>query len=382
MRKVLTVFMLVLICAGALFAGDFGFVLGGVSQHPEILMGLLPSYAYVGGSYNGLNLIEGDKTSIQLLVGGGYVQRKLWQNPVTGEVINSKPLVYDVLDFDWSLRFAQGFLESPVGGKDLITVTAAYEGELEFARDSLAAGKERKNNTTDIIQTLDQFLGGSYSGAIYPELNGNRQFLGTQFSLSLKVDAMEDTIQRNNGVILQADVKWGPGLLNKAFDGYADYFGASASIIGAYTVFAYEDYFTITLVDRANFGYLAGKAVPAFMQGPDSLGRKVRGFNTYTYNTEFTAVNNFDIRLCGPDIGIDGIAPRVNLFFDVGYGWGNLLNTEIQQKNLIMSTGVQGTFCFFDFIDLGYQVAYLIEGSKYTSGADRLSTSFTFFLDF
>ena len=47
-----------------------------------------------------------------------------------------------------------------------------------------------------------------------------------------------------------------------------------------------------------------------------------------------------------------------------------------------MSTGVQVTVSFFDFIDLGYQVSYLFSGNKFTDGEKRVVGNFTFFLDF
>ena len=47
-----------------------------------------------------------------------------------------------------------------------------------------------------------------------------------------------------------------------------------------------------------------------------------------------------------------------------------------------MSTGVQLTISFFDFIDLGYQVAYLFNGNKLSEGDSKIVGSFTFFLDF
>lgn len=390
MKKILLILLIAVMCFSSLFAADWHFVFGDLSQHPEIVWGFLPSYLDAGVGYTGISLLEGNVTDFQVLVGGGYNQRKLWQNPINGYIIYDNPLIYDVIDFDWSLRFAQGFFSSPVGDKDLVTITLAYNGQYESSVDSMVAGKEKFNGVNSTVKTIDEFFEG-YDGDInpniYPELNGDKKFLGTQLAAYLKIDAMEDSIHENNGFLAKASLFWGPKALNSSLDGYADYISFRADGIGAYTLYDYKhndkSWFSVVLIDRANFSYTGGDAIPAFIQGPNSLGRKVRGFNTYTYNTAFSVVNNFDIRLAGPDLGIHGIAPRINIFFDMGYGWGELNNSSISKENFIASTGVQGTITFFDFIDLGYQIAYLIQGTNYAKGSEnRLVGSFTFFLDF
>lgn len=388
-RKLLCLLCLVFLAISSTFASNWHFVFGDAVQHPEIVWGFLPAYINAGIGYNGVSFMEGDTTDFQLLLGAGYSQRKLWQDPVTGSVIRQDPLIYDVWDFDWSLRFVQGFAENPMNqGSDLLTLTFAYNGQFEMAKDSMAAGKDRLNGVKSPVKTIDEFFATAnrVDNRIYPEINGDGQFLGTQFAAYMKLNAMEDNIHENNGFIGKLNLLWGPKALNRALEGFADYFSIRADAIGAYTLYNYEkegkSWFSISIVDRVNFGFVSGDAIPAFIQGPESLGRKVRGFNNYTYNTKYTVVNNFDLRLAGPDMGISGLAARVNIFFDMGYGWGELNNTNEKQENFLCSTGVQGTISFFDFIDLGYQVAYLISGDKFTNGSDRFVGSFTFFLDF
>ena len=303
----------------------------------------------------------------------------------SGEVKKEDPIVYDVLETDWILRFVQGFGDSSVAGKDLLTITAGYEGKLEFALDSMVKGQTRNNGIQSVIRSLDDRI-GTYDGDIYPDLRGNRTALGSVLALQLKYDEMDDRMTTTDGFVAKADLKWAPSFLNGALDGKADYYSLTLNAVAAKTVFAYsengKDMFTITLVDRGNVNWTDGSMVPVWAQGPVSLGRKVRGFNTWTYNTQFTAVNNFDVRFAGPNLGVKGIFPRVNLFYDIGYGCGKYFNTQISEGNFLMSTGVQVTVSFFDFIDLGYQVAYLFSGEKFSEGTKKVVGSFTFFLDF
>lgn len=384
-KKIMVTAVVLLLAVTSVFAAPLRFVFGDLGQHPEILMGFLPSYLLAGAGYRPVELIEGDVTEIQLLAGLGYNQRKVWQDYLSGKVVKEDPIVYDVLETDWILRFVQGFGDSSVAGKDLLTITAGYEGKLEFALDSMVKGQTRNNGIQSVIRSLDDRI-GTYDGDIYPDLRGNRTALGSVLALQLKYDEMDDRMTTTDGFVAKADLKWAPSFLNGALDGKADYYSLTLNAVAAKTVFAYsengKDMFTITLVDRGNVNWTDGSMVPVWAQGPVSLGRKVRGFNTWTYNTQFTSVNNFDVRFAGPNLGVKGIFPRVNLFYDIGYGCGKYFNTQISEGNFLMSTGVQVTVSFFDFIDLGYQVAYLFSGEKFSEGTKKVVGSFTFFLDF
>ena len=387
-KKILAVLFVLFVGISLLSAGSTRFVFAGLTQHAEIVKGFFPSYLMGGAGYSGISFLEGNKTEFQVLFGAGYNQRKLWQNPIDGSIIYEDPIIYDVVDLDWAFRLAQGFGDSPVGGKDLLTVTLSYEGQYEVAVDSLAKGKIRSNGGEFFVGSLDSYgVGDSYSGSIYPELNGDGRFLGAQLALSFKLDGMTDTIHTNDGFLVKADMKWGPKAMNSTLDGYADYFAISADIINAKTLYTFDrngkTMLSIVLIDRLNGSYVTGDSIPAFIQGPNSLGRKVRGFNTYTYNTAFSCVNNFDIRFAGPFVGLDGVAPRVNLFFDIGYGTGKVMNTANVNSNVLSSFGFQAAATFFDFCDLGYQIAYLINGDNYAKGVGtNIAGSVTFFLDF
>lgn len=388
-KTLLTTILVAILAISTLGAADFELVFGSptIDQHPEILIGFVPTAAKLGVGYTGLNLIEGNETQLALIAGGGYVQRKVWQKPTNGKVQAYDPIVYDTANVEWELRFSQGFLQSPVEGKDLLTLSASYLGRWDYNKDSMVVGQSRDNGRPYYIRTLDSYLeSASYSGDIYPDLRGNAQHLGTAFQLQLKLDMMDEQKMYSNGLLSTFEAKYAPLALNSALDGVADYYSLTLNTVIAYSPYQIigndgQHWFSITVVDRINLNWTDGSAVPVYAQGPVSLGRKVRGYNTWTYNTQFTAVNNFDIRFAGPDWYT--IFPRVNLFIDAGYGCGDLFNTDYFKSNMLASAGIQVTVSFFDFIDLGYQIAYLFTGSKYTEGPDvNVTGSFTFFLDF
>ncbi len=386
--KKLLVFLLVLVISISLFAGDVHFVFGDVKQHPDILAGFIPSYTLLGVGYYMPPFIEGNTTDVRLLVGEGYTQRLMWLDEESGENNydngvwdKSSALRFNVWQNEVSLRFLQGFLKSSVEGKDLLTLTLSLNGRYERYYSS------SKFLFMDIHGNLDDVIAEDYSGKIYPELNGRRDFLGLELALSLKFDMMEDTLHTNDGFWARIDFKYGPEALNSLASGHAGYHSLVFNAVGAKTLYNIKNeggasMFSISVVDRAYASYASGTAVPSFVSGPVSLGRNVRGFNTYTYATEFTLVNSFDIRLAGPDVGVRNVAPRVNFFIDCGYGWGKVFNTERSEKNFLASTGIQMTLSFFDFIDLGYEVNYiLVDRNKYTQPG-KVTTNVTFFLDF
>lgn len=388
-KKLIIMLVALIAAVSSLSASDWHFWGKDLDQHPEILIGFCPTYLYGGVGYTGFEILPGHTTDIQLMAGAGYVQRKLFQDPETGESkfdLETGPIIYDLVQVDWALKLVQGFWDSPVEpGDDLLNITIAYEGKFEGAMDSMKVGAWRKNWENLPILTLDEYVG--HDSSVYPDLKGNHQYLGTNLNLGFELDLMTDDIETNDGVLLNLDIDWAPLALNSALDGEADFYSIVFNAVGAKTLYQYQTgekhWFSISLVDRFNINWTSGDMVPVYAQKQGSLGRKVRGYASYSYNSELTIVNNLDLRFTSPAIGVDGLYIRLNLFFDMGYGAGRFYNSEYRQDNqFIASTGAQITFTIFDFIDIGYQVAYLINGVNYAKGPSHFSSSFLFFLDF
>lgn len=377
MKRLLTILLVfVMILTGAFASGPtFRFVFGDLDQHPEILIGFCPTYLLLGFGAD-FHFVENNTSEFQVLVGGGYNQRMVFQDPSNGTpfytVSDGRGITYDTAQGDLFLRFNQGFMN------DLLVLRASIETQYEANLNSFMDGKN------DPLKTQ---LRTGYE-KFYPDLAGNSQFLGTSLALRLTYDDMEDTLFTNDGILAYVEAKVAPYFLNQWLDGTANYYSLTANAVFAKTLYNYStedaDWLSIVLIDRVNVNWTDG-SVPVNAQGPVSLGRKVRGYNTYSYGTEFSVVNNFDIRFSGPAIGLDGLRPRINLFFDMGLGAGNYFNTSIKPAdgvNFLCSTGGQITISIFDFIDLGYEVAYIFTGEKLTKPGDRVVTRFTFFLDF
>ncbi len=420
MKKLLTVSLLILFALSLVFAGDFKFLFTELDQHMDLLSGFLPTLITIGESYEGLELMDGNLTQIQATIGGGLSSRALFRNPRTGEALSvfdfdredlrDNALLFDAWQIRWNLKFLQGFGDSWVPNKDLITVYAGYEGRWEKYVDylltkgiSLPKNKENLKylgstyNGSDAkspVQTIDEWFDlhndpeitpegfTRNDSSVYPDMAGDSQNF-TSFYTGVVLNTMMDDNYNMKGAKAEIKFQFAPGFANKA----ASYYSATLNAVGGYTLFRIQqpsgyNLFSVSLKDRLNFNWTDGEKVPVYASSPVSLGRKVRGFNTNSYATNFTVVNNFDIRLAGPEAKMNELFPRINLFFDAGYHAGNCFNTKIKESNFLCSTGFEAEMCFWGICDIGIQYSYLIHGNNLREPKNNLIMGATFFLDF
>ncbi len=133
-----------------------------------------------------------------------------------------------------------------------------------------------------------------------------------------------------------------------------------------------KNLYSIVLADRLNISGVFGSSIPLSVQQTTSLGSKVRGFGTFQFPTDYSVANQFDLRFNGPEPFFSGLFPRMVLFFDIGYGWGELYNTSLPESGLIASAGVSVTFAVRSYMDIGYEMAYLLTGENYEYPGARM----------
>jgi hypothetical protein len=202
---------------------------------------------------------------------------------------------------------------------------------------------------------------------------------------------MEDTIFTQDGYSAELSYTYAPSLSFST----SDFYSAILDIQFAKTLYTLKaardgrNILSLVLVDRLASSYTDGESVPTSYQSKVALGNKVRGFAGYTYNTNFNVVNNLDLRVGTFEISEYSplvFLPRFNFFLDTGYAAGNYLNSNVEidaADGFLMSTGLQATIDIADMVDLGYQIAYLINGSNLSKDAGTsLVGSITFFLMF
>ena len=84
MKKILFILLIFAFVISGVFAGNVYYAFGDIGQHPDILLGFFPSYAYMGVGVKLPQLSEDNTTDIQVLAGSGYLQRLLWQDKDNG----------------------------------------------------------------------------------------------------------------------------------------------------------------------------------------------------------------------------------------------------------------------------------------------------------
>lgn len=390
MKKVLSV-LLVLLCIGFAFAGSFKPYLKTLDLHPAVLGGFLPTYIGVGGDYV-FQLPNGDTAHIDISGAGGVTERMLFQQPTDGQYLelgSDNIQLMDVTSFEWDIKAIYEYGQ-------YLSFTVGYRGLEESRSDSMIItgklwpknqSKERwlggyqKRYPDTIENWLKNGFGATTSTTVYPELDKKSSLFTTLYT-EVKYNDMIDTMVANDGFLAQFKLDCTPRLLN--ID--ADVYSFNVDLVVAKNLLDKRfanglNLFAISIIDRIDINYTFGSMVPSYFQAPVSLGRKIRGFNTGSYASTFTAVNNFEVRFSSPE-PIRGVFLRTDFFFDCGCGYGKLFNADFNANNILISTGVQEMIDYNDAFDLGIQAAYLLKGNNATNPLNPLQVSATFFLDF
>lgn len=364
-KKLLITMLIASLVTGTLFAGDFSFKFGHLAQRPGYLGGIVPTYLNVGVGYDGISLIEGNKTEFQFYQGLGFTQRNLLQSKTDGSPIaaGTTSTIANLFSTDSTLNFHQGFLED-----DCLTANIGIKGAYEMVYD-------------------DSVIPNS---TVYPDLTEKSNLYNWLIG-SVKYDKMVDNIFTQDGYSGELEFAYAPSFTNST----SDFYSAILELQFAKTLYTLEsardgrNILSLVLVDRFATSYTNGSSVPTSYQSKVALGYKVRGFSAYSYNTNFNVVNNLDLRVSTFEITDYPpflYLPRFNFFLDTGFAAGNFLNSNVSidaADGFLMSTGLQATVDISDMVDLGYQLAYLINGENLTKeSGTSLVGSITFFLMF
>ena len=272
----------------------------------------------------------------------------LWQHPVSGVLLSSSPLVFDLLQFDWTIGIKQN-----LGSKQNIFL--GYRGSYEQALDSMVEGDVLDSGT---VLGIDPWFSSYGGNTHYGKLSG----IGTNISLSYSYNQEEELF---DGLAFESSLFLGPKLLNTN----ASYLAFTAEGAGALMIYQELDekqhnLYSIILRDNLQFTYTLGSHIPVLVLQETSLGSMVRGYGSGQYPLDGALANRFSLCFNGPEPFAKGFYPRLVLFFDVGYGFGQLVNASVSSSAFLASTGVSVTYSLLSYMDIGYQMAYLMEESN------------------
>jgi len=224
MKRSILVGFLVCILVTTIAAAEFTFKFGDLDHHEDIAGGFLPTLATFEADYAGFNFIPEQTTELAIIAGGGYTQRRVWQD-ATAVVDENNAYTYDVLQFQWNGYLQQGFGKSSIGTQDLLTAYVGYEGRYESNVTAFGTA-EGFENTTTVFADLT-------NGVAYPDLKGNHQFLSTVLALGVRLNMMDNKPISPHGLTADFSIRLAPRFLNSALGGEANYFSTTLRALGA-----------------------------------------------------------------------------------------------------------------------------------------------------
>lgn len=367
-KRIVLVLLIAALLTAPLAAGEIGFVLDEFDVNGDFLFGFFPTFLTAGADYMGLELLDGQSTDLKFITGGGWTQRQLWRD-AAGEVLSytdsaaadadADMRTFNVITAEWKVLLEQGLFWSDTTYDDLITLQLGYLGRFE-------SYLENKDGT-------DSYFFDSLS-LVYQESD---QLISNTLTMGVKLETSVSNMVSKRGMDLEVSADYAPQwLLNDALlESTVDYFSVKGVFTGYLPVYEllsdeYLNVVSVFLADRIRVDYVEGDAVPVYAQKKSSLGYKMRGFESYSYATSITAVNNFDVRVTGPEVLVPGLFPRAALYVDLGYYGGDYPGPAAQEDSgLLASAGAEVAFSIFDFLNFGIRGNYAFVGDTLT-GSD------------
>lgn len=363
MKKTPLLLAMILILTIPVFADEFKFKFDGIETNPEILFNFFPTYIRLGVSYDGIELIEGNTTEIIFIGSGGYGHVNLWTDA------NGIPIDPDSVDIeDNAFIDQQSYNNILLGGE--LRLKQFLNPLIPVRRGDLSVYGEYGLAWMHPLENGDGSIGLEASERVYPDRDGvlwNTVFVG------IILEAIEKAAAPD-GYQVEIKAAFAPLFLGNTFLGTTSFTRLEASVFYYRTLIEKtqkngRNLFALYLADHALANVVLGEAVPQRVQKPVSLGDHVRGFEDNSFGTLFTAVNNFEVRLAGPEIFAKNIYPRMHVFFDVGTYAGEYHNTGYPESGVIASAGFEVLLTVLNLVHVGYRGSIPLKGRNMAGSA-------------
>jgi len=354
------------------WAAAFEFGFNGV-RFNGVLLGAVPVPA---GADIELRLpLAGNGLFFSLRLAGGYEDRQILRNPLTGAPVVEPLAVDDEYWFNWPngqvdtgllLRRGAQTLQSP---------------KIEFF--ALARGRY-ESNASD--RTDSHFLDAN-------------SLVGLSGLAGVGIDTVTKEASRmKHGYAGELSLEYGPGFLG--FAGGQDFYRANLTLEGYLPLLSAgtDDRNAISVYAGGYLtgDYAGGSSVPLYVLTSfggrmlrDGLGDSIRGYQSWGYEAAVKAEASVDLRVVGPALfGVLGLRPIAYLFGDAGY-YAGLYNCSsvLDKDGLILSTGGGLALGILDFAYLGVRAGYKFPIDDplydyYFPAGDRFFWGITFMLHF
>lgn len=350
-------------------------------QIDEMGNGIFPVSFYVTYDVTEFNFIEDYATKMTFDLNGGYDERDVFQDPITGledwcdnydEVENSTYLdsEYGAVFTGWEMKFTQPLpISEKIPGK--ISAWASVAGHYEQAIEALEIYREDDpyDNNDAFFSLIAEEDDDVYFYGI-PELNGNRYLYDSTLNIGSIYKHKISGISITHELSLKVAPTW--------FFNNLDYFGGSTSytrldseltLSKSLYKSSYDDFFSdskfrlfsITIMDELDYRYLNGTAVPMYISDYSNLHHDVN--------------NKLSLNFYGPQIFAKDWYPKLQLYYYTDFRWGKLNNLDPQYDDeynsgeLSNKIGGYIDMRILGIIHFGYQIYYEIEDADLTNEA-------------
>lgn len=337
--KTTSILLFLLLIGNPLFSiSPTGNVLS-IGQSSEIGRNIFPISSYISYDVYDFKFIENYPTNMTFDIKGGYGNRSISQDPITGlakwstEYDNKANTEFFDEDQDfsrygsvytgWQMKFTQPLPISEKIEGDL-TSWISVAGHYEQAIDKFIDYRSPISGKTSFMEHLETKYSSEHFFGI-PELNGNRYLHDFSLNLGSFYKSSIKDIPYTVSLTGNLAPRW---LLNNfsAYDAKSNYFQITPSFSISKSLYRenYKDLFNgssfrlfeFTISNSLSYRYLNGTAVPQYKI---SYGNVRHDIN-----------NTFALNFYGPQVLAADCYPYLKLYYNADFSWGKLNNLDPQ----------------------------------------------------
>ena len=350
----------------------FGYHTFSIRTNPDFAAGVYPTSLLYQFEFPVPN-INGWSTEIDFRIDSGISFRELRQTPDDGtpyilledkgEYTKKFISIYD----EMNLVFGQGLFSSPLSNKELLKLWLTLDLHFEKFFENLNYLTD-PNDIEGLFHTaplsgagpaIERFPNSPWIGQ--PEMKGNRSYNALSISLGIDVNLMEDKITRRNGMNFTLWTRFNPSLFDIFNEDKSEFIMFWAKLDLAYTPYYLKmngsrdtAWLSFVFDNSTTYQFTTGNMIPYYLQGGHIW--ELQGINT-----KHNLVNRTSISIYGPQINSYDCYPYITAFADIGWSFGQLLNSSVVEtfSDFYNSYGIKVEFVIFDIANFYYEFGYI-----------------------
>ena len=348
-------------------SSPFFFRLEGLRRYFAWGWDLIPTGLDLTVGYSGWRLFPELDTTLQLTVGGGYEGFGTYRavdytpnspvDPPEGAAGDDLNLEFNSPNFQWELGIRQGILWNRSLDRNLLEALLFYRGRY----DLYLKGRHYWGTDAERIAAIESYHESWQAN--YPGSDA-RGIFGNSFLFGLALDNLRHNRKTKAYDGSYAEITCEISPYFPSVLGASDFVRLNFSTRNFKTLYEArpeedKNVFTIYAGSFFSIDYaFARRQMPLYVMQSfggtklrEGLGKAVRGFEKYSWDTQLKLVHNLDLRFNLPALFHSDLVPGFLLYFDLGYGTGFWGDPSAAPGGFLGSTGIG---LYLDLLDLDY----------------------------